>query len=190
MYKVLLIFILLAFCATSNALAQTPISSASTGIPADFEPAGRFLFDNGMDDPIGGEFRTVTVDCGDSWHGSGPPAEVTGWVVSGEGAGARVVCWNDLANTAISVGEPTDLSAFVRHSIGIPQRLFGAQSEREALSTAKTYLAVALLLRVGQRQLAETVYASMPHVNEFRHSAGQMIRDYVWNRYIRAVAAH
>ncbi len=168
--------------------AQAPPSQPDTRIPAVFVDAARFLFDHGMGDPRGGEFRKVTV-------AFGKPAEVTGWVFYEGGKPARVVCWNGLAYKPIEVGEKLDLGAFVERSLVGPRfTLHDAITMAYWANCPASLPGVALLLRVNEPELAGRVYA----VRRSGRSgdagapidAGQLVGAYAWARYTRAAVAH
>src|SRR5262245_56972045 len=80
------------------------------------ESAAGELFDQGLGDPRGGDYRAVSIRCGNVWGGS---AVVTtrAWVVP-DGA----LAWNGLVYPTESVGERADLAADVDSMVTLDER--------------------------------------------------------------------
>ena len=71
------------------------------------------LFDQGIADPRGCEYRQVEVVTGNCWSGDSGICKTHGWVLP-EVAGEKqrfAVCWNGLVYPAVSVGDKSDMTA-------------------------------------------------------------------------------
>ena len=83
-----------------------------TDLPEVFVSAVWALFDQGLADPRGCEYREIEVTTGSCWTGGGDVARTRGWVWSPEPGGRAsqqyAVCWNGLAYPTAAVGERVD----------------------------------------------------------------------------------
>jgi hypothetical protein len=91
---------------------------ADAKLPEKFISATRVLFEQGMADPRGLEYRNVEVVIGDVWGGQGASVKTHAWIIPTDKTAkadvARfVAAWNGLVYPAISVGDPADLKADV-----------------------------------------------------------------------------
>jgi hypothetical protein len=105
----------------NEALPEPPMQRAglspdNAGLPADLLSATRRLFDQGLADPRGCEYRMIAVGTGSCWSGDGGVVDCHGWALPSAHAGAQrfAVCWNGLVYPAVRVGEKADLEADVR----------------------------------------------------------------------------
>ena len=91
---------------------QTSLWTPPAGLPGPLVSAATTLFDQGLADPRGGDYRQVSVGVGNVWGGDGGVARTHGWVLpaDGPGGGRFAVCWNGLVYPAVSVGGPADLA--------------------------------------------------------------------------------
>lgn len=88
--------------------AQTqPWTPPATKLPADVVSAITELFNDGLADPRGCEYREIEIITGDSGNGGG--LKTHGWVMPNQGNDKFAVCWNGLVSPVISVGAPADL---------------------------------------------------------------------------------
>lgn len=150
-------------------------------LPATLLSAVDLLFQQGMADPRGGEYRELEVVVGSVWTGDGGIHKVHGWVLPCDTANTRrfAVCWNGLVYPTISVGVPVDLKADVEAMVAgdrkeqeewakqrEPSGLFPFVRKRrpipEVFAVSENQLCltkICLLLRLGEGTLAETYWA-------------------------------
>ena len=134
-----------------------PWTAPRTSLPAAVVSASAALFDLGMADPRGCEYREVELVL--AWG----PVKEHGWLLpAAEGTPRYAVGWNGLVYPVKSVGAPADLAKdmgsmidgrFRGNGNGWPMSDHGSLNAAEALA-----IKVALLLRLGQTALAETVW--------------------------------
>jgi hypothetical protein len=89
--------------------AQTqPWTAPQTKLPAVVVSAMMELFNDGMADPRGCEYREIEVITG-AWSSDGGGLKTHGWVMPAQGNQTFAVCWNGLVYPVISEGAPADL---------------------------------------------------------------------------------
>jgi hypothetical protein len=194
-----------------------PWAAPATALPTALVTATRLLFEQGMADPRGCEYRAVEIrdPALVSTHGFVLPAR------PGE-AGRFAVGWDGLVYPASSVGAPADLDADVR---GLADALGKGRAEAAAKGTTgsggaggfvgttgplfrvtgpsasvatPSALKVCLLLRLGRVDLAEALFAAGTtwKPGEAREPAGGLIgyqalaKEWANRAYNRAVDAH
>ncbi|HWB59712.1 MAG TPA: hypothetical protein VG733_09475 [Chthoniobacteraceae bacterium] len=152
--------------------AQHEKWSPPAGVPKELAQLTRMLFDEGMADPRGCEYRLIKVVTGDVWGGADDksPSEIVqthGWVLpSHEGDKQRfAVCWNGLVYPVLAVGDPCDLDADVKEQLkpvkegDIDFLLSGAPRESVSVEPGSLLLLKsALLLRLGEADAAGAVW--------------------------------
>ncbi|HWB61262.1 MAG TPA: hypothetical protein VG733_17405, partial [Chthoniobacteraceae bacterium] len=153
------------------------------------------LFDQGMADPRGCEYREVEID---PWGNGTQKLKVHAWVLPGDGKTRYAVGWNGRVNEVASVGDLVDLRKDFNadtHGLGgfgidprWPVHDFLILPQQRA-----TPVKVALLLRLGEADLAEGVW------NEGYKGNGNMLandpysemaREWLDAWYNAAIAAH
>lgn len=147
----------LAFAIGAKAALPVPPSQhvpwqpqPAIGIPDYVPEAVAALFDAGLADPRGGEYRRVEVSRPSA---SGGTVTLNGWSFPGGFA----VGWDGLVHRVVRAGERVDLSADVAAA--------KAKFWREGLWTPRPdaeFVGVALLLRLGEQDLARQMLAQMP----------------------------
>lgn len=75
-----------------------------TNLPANYATATELLFDQGLADPRGCEYREIKVGTGDVWDGDGGIVTTRGWVLPGRGEPRFAIAWNGLVYPVVSVG--------------------------------------------------------------------------------------
>ncbi len=161
--------------------------SPPEGLPGPLVSATIALFQEGMADPRGGDYRQIFVAVGNVWNGGGDVVQTHGWVLPPSANSANTgprfaVCWNGLVYPVVSVGDRANLSADVsglikkdadaRTAFAIARAktndpwpytrfLQTATSEYESVSeTSFLPLKVCLLLRLGEGELARRFWAA------------------------------
>ncbi|MCK4374112.1 MAG: hypothetical protein KAX19_02250, partial [Candidatus Brocadiae bacterium] len=90
---------------------NAPWTPPETALPQEFVKTTRRLFDLGMADPRGLEYREVEVGTGRVWRRTGI-VETHGWLLPAHGGKQRfAVCWNGLVYPVVSVGAQADARA-------------------------------------------------------------------------------
>jgi len=84
-----------------------------TQLPTNYVSATGLLFEQGLADPRGCDYRIIEVATGEVWGGAGGVVATHGWVLPGKPANRFAVCWNGLVYPVISVGPNADLEADV-----------------------------------------------------------------------------
>ena len=152
------------------------------------------LFDQGLADPRGCEYREVEID---PWGYGQQNMKVHAWVLPSDGKTKYAVGWNGRVVPVVSVGAAVDLRkdfSAETHGLGLfgdarwGTRDFNMLSEKQAQP-----LKVALLLRLGEADLAEGVWRE-GYKNNGNMLANDpysdMARDWLDGWYYRAMTAH
>jgi hypothetical protein len=180
-----------------------------TELPEALITATKTLFDLGLADPRGCEYRQFAIanDRATDWHG---------WVIPASDDAARpfAVCWDGLVHPVAKVGDRADIRADVRAAIKRDKELIAKDdgfldpSRRSPDLNADrgagirhdmlTPLKVCLLLRLGEEELARGLWSAwkdrLEPVNntpEFVAKPFLILADN-WSRYAfeRALSAH
>ena len=158
-----------------------PWTPPETSLPRFLVRASATLFEQGLADPRGGDYRAIEIAVGSVWSNVGGILSTHGWVLP-EAPGDKTrfaVTWSGLVYPTVSVGAPADLEADVKALEDAARALLKAREERpehgeagafggfgsnhEAFPVSLTGLhpiKVALLLRIGRVELAERVWAA------------------------------
>jgi hypothetical protein len=186
-----------------------------TQLPANLISATTRLFEQGLADPRGMEYREIEIDLGRVWDPRFA-VKTNGWILPSPTASQRfAVCWNGLVYPIVSVGNqvnlPADIDAAIKtdeenrakRAITDPTpfyRFRDAKPEGYSLSaTSLLPIKVCLLLRLGRTDLAERVWATWtigmdPKINDDSiHLADPYLMlavDWTWAMFDRAINAH
>ncbi|MBN1910767.1 MAG: hypothetical protein JW818_13560 [Pirellulales bacterium] len=158
---------------------SAPWKPAKTKLPKEFVSTTQTLFDQGLADPRGCEYREIEVVVG----GFEPPwndvtVKIHGWVLPSADPKVQrmAVCWNGLVYPVFEVGKPADLRADVLAAVkGEPQagiygtgRIWAAYFEnycfchpwegRTVAHESLLPIKACLLLRLGEVDLAEKLW--------------------------------
>ncbi len=159
-----------------------PWSPPATGLPGFLISATRTLFEQGLADPRGCDYRAIDVRVGEIWGPGAGIARTHGWVLP-RMTGRRedfAVCWNGLVYPVAALGEKADLDADLRSLVDSlkaarakarnagPGRAFGgfmggdgAIAEGHAVDVGQPIaIKLCLLLRLGRSDLAESLFAA------------------------------
>jgi hypothetical protein len=147
-------------------------SPPKSDLPTNYVSATRLLFEQGMADPRGCDYREIEVGTGEVWSGDGGVVKTHGWVLPGGAPQKFAVCWNGMVYPTVSVGTNADLEADV---MMLATNSF--VSWRSALPEAVTVMPNALqgvkgclLLRLGKVDLATAYWlAEARHGADFRN---------------------
>lgn len=197
---------------------RAPWRPPATSLPVTFVTATATLFDQGLADPRGCEYREIEVVVGSVWGGAGV-CKVHGWVLpraTPHQTQRFGVGWNGLVYPLVSVGQPADLNEDVlkiiktdeelraRYKIEHPDfpfyRFQLAISDSTSMSESMLLpLKACLLLRLGHTQLAEKVWMTWtagmnPNINNdaihIRDPYLMLTSEWTWALFDRAVNGH
>ena len=83
-------------------------------LPTNNVTAATLLFEQGLADPRGCDYREIEVGTGNVWHGDGGVVKTHGWVLPGRGETRFGIGWNGLVYPLVSIGTNASLEADVR----------------------------------------------------------------------------
>lgn len=173
---------------------------AAEGEVAALGEALPLLVAQGLADPRGCEYREVTLRVGSVWSGDGGLVETRGFVVPGaerEGS-SYAIGWNGLVYAAEAVGPAVDLRADVAASLEAPPDdgpgPGTALEERPGIEARGVGpLRAALLLRLGEADLAERMWAafrSRGRAGSEGSPFGIVAWAWAWATFDRALTSH
>ncbi len=95
---------------------KEPWHPPATTLPTSVVDASATLFEQGLADPRGCDYRAIEIGIGSIRSSEGEVARTRGWVLPAtDGEPTRfAVAWNGLVYPVVSIGEPADLDADVR----------------------------------------------------------------------------
>ena len=144
-----------------------------TPLPTNYLSATRLLFEQGLADPRGCDYRVIEIGTGNVWSGDGGVVETHGWVLPGRPPPHFAVCWNGLVYPVVGVGTNADLEAdvanlgtngFTTWYSAIPEGMSVSQGSLLGLKGC-------LLLRLGRIDLAARYWqAQVQRSQEFRNA--------------------
>lgn len=183
-------------------------------VPEDVVVATTRLFQQGLADPRGCEYRAISAGVGSCWSGDGGVMDCHGWVLPAADAKSPrfVICWNGLIYPAISVGDKADLSADLDQIIkadetaraeaakrdpSFPFIRFSAACPGEAQSVSEKSMLpikVCMLLRLGNGDLAARYWkcwkGPAAETNEKSDAYRELAGALKWSVFDRAICAH
>jgi len=140
-------------------------SPPTANLPTNYVTATVLLFEQGLADPRGCDYREIEIGTGNAWSGDGGVVKTHGWVLPGRGEQRFVIGWNGLVYPAVSVGtnanQETDVLAlatngFTSWQSALPE---GANVFPNTLQGVKG----CLLLRLGKADLATAYWLALEH---------------------------
>ncbi|MBN2383600.1 hypothetical protein JXQ70_12040 [bacterium] len=193
-------------------------TAPQTSFPEVFISANSELFEQGLADPRGCEYREIEVVIGSCWRGDAGILTTHGWVLprGGNSKYQFAVCWNGLVYPVVLVGGTTnlhnDVETFIEldkamraqrakdHPIFPYSRFPEAIPERDSISHESIQpIKASLLIRLGEVDLAKKVWTTW--FDGMRHNSNNdqnisddpylmLATDWTWALYDRAVCAH
>ena len=166
------------------------------------------LFELGLADPRGCEYRKVCFGTGSVWTGDAGVEQYHAWVIPPTDAGKSdsktpairfAIAWNGLVYPLVSVGERADLCADVEAACGARKAVrVGCAEGTMASVTNPQPIKVCLLLRLGEVPLAERVWKAVGFAHETSDKEAErkfdpfalFATEYLSVRFDRCVAAH
>jgi hypothetical protein len=191
----------------------------ATRLPRFLVSATAALFEQGLGDPRGCEYRSIEIDIIKVWVAGGQPASTRthGWVLprAKDATEDFAVCWNGLVYPVAKLGDKADLDADIRASVESVKasraRVARSATRRPlggfALGTPAGAIGVeqpspmkiCLLLRLGRADFAESLFAATtvwtPEVTgrdltDYGISYLTLASDWAWSLFDRALEAH
>lgn len=155
---------------TGNELPVPPRQHApwpppKADLPANYISAMRLLFEQGLADPRGCEYREIEIGTGNVWSGDGGVVETHGWVLPGRGKQRFAVGWNGLVYPAVRIGAKADLDAdvmalatngFISWQSALPE-------STDVFPNALQGIKGCLLLQLGKVDLATAYWLALEH---------------------------
>jgi hypothetical protein len=214
--KFLIACLLLTACMISPLLAERPVATSQASVPAALLSATDTLFEQGMADPRGGEYREFEINGGSVWGGSSN-VKIHGWLMPAGTSGSERtgIGWNGLAYPVLSVGEKADLRADVLELVKTDEAMRARlKSEypnspfhRNSMAMPNAYsasekallpLKAVMLLRLNQEELAAQVWAAWMVGYESGSSTDlywkdpylMLATDWAWALFDRTLTAH
>lgn len=193
-----------------------PWKPPATDLPTNLISATKILFNLGLADPRGGDYREFEMVTGDVW-GETKESKVHGWVLPTRAGQQQrfAVSWNGMVYPAISVGAKADLKQDVEVLLQAQEtwrlealtnrfaELIGPweyELSPEYFSVSQTNLTavkIMLLLRLGEGRLARDYWnrqQAIQPLNERKEDARdpfrQLANGWAWSLFDRAVCAH
>jgi hypothetical protein len=88
-------------------------AAPESNLPTHYVTATALLFEQGLADPRGCDYREIEVGTGNVWGGDGGVVKTHGWVLPGHGDSRFGICWNGLVYPLVAIGTNADLEADV-----------------------------------------------------------------------------
>jgi hypothetical protein len=214
--KCLIASLLLTASMISPLPSKSRAANLQDALPSALLSATDTLFEQGMADPRGCEYREFEISGGSIWGGVGN-SKIHGWLIpAGTGGSERTgIGWNGLVYAVVSVGEKADLRADMLELIktdeqtrarlkteypNSPFRRLTMATSHGTSASEKTLLPLkaVLLLRLNQEELAAQVWSSWMIGLESRASTDlywkdpylMLATDWAWALFDRALTSH
>lgn len=194
---------------------KLPWQAPRSELPDAVGAAAAALFEQGLADPRGCEYREIQVVIGEPWRGDGGVFRTHGWVLpAGSYQGLTraeehlqfAVCWNGLTYPIVAAGNKADLRADVLRAVESaiklraagPEARFGLDlyADQEASTIAVgpvSPIRACLLLRLGESELGQRVWKLSASeelgASDWRKLHVLLARDWTWSLFNRAVCA-
>ena len=178
-------------------------------ISPEFISATKSLFEEGLADPRGCDYREIEIHIGEVWSGDGGKVKTHGWVLPGAANSNQTfaVCWNGLVYPVISVGGQVnmqaDVESLVASAITNSSRMRMALYDRafsEKLSIAQDSLLplkACLLSRLDGKDMATNIWNACNVSLQNSHGQQQandpylmFAGDWAWSLFDRTICAH
>jgi hypothetical protein len=180
---------------------QDAWTAPKTSLDAKVVAAAAKLFDSGLADPRGCEYRAIELDVGEPWSGGATALKTHGWVLPKT---HFAIAWNGLVYQTRSIGDAADVAADARAMLAADAAA-RAQAERdnpgsgfhrfprahEAFSVATesmSPLKSILLLRLGHGDLAAKIWTAS--ADSVADPLAALAHDWLWTAYERGITAH
>jgi hypothetical protein len=156
--------------------------------------AAATLFEQGLADPRGLEYREIEIAVGNPWDGGGYAFKTHGWIFPDNGKPDRfAIAWNGLVYPVVRIGNAADLHKDWPPDAKIPKDpswAFEEASESRSVSpTPPTALKIVLLLRLGEVDIDNRI-SKFIKPEEGPDPYLSLANDWAWFAFDRAICAH
>lgn len=164
-----------------------------TDLPQSLIDTTAFLYEVGLSDPRGGEFRRATIEYHSSTFAKTFKGEAVGWVKQDPETGVQtVVTLNGLERRALETGELIDVDEFFAEQEIRSSFSGGFMVDGDKFPPVQSLMSLCLLLLAGETGAAEELYH---RTYESETERGQphepsLIYMYVESRFLRSVSEH
>lgn len=193
---------------------KSPWRAPDSSLPTNYVSATEVLFNQGLADPRGCDYREIEVGTGNVWNGDGGVVKTHGWVFGATNGQKFAICWNGLVYPTVSVGPQADWRADASDCMKKAGRQWRTALPEAYEVSYESCLPVkgCLLLRLGEPELARDLWlqvAAQRDLNAmFRQGSAtnaveeparelakedpylQWAGDWTWDLFERAVCAH
>ncbi len=156
--------------------------------------AAATLFEQGLPDPRGLDYREIDIAVGNPWDGGGSPVRTHGWVLrAGATGGSFAIAWNGLVYPVLRSGDAADVRVdwipFLERSTPVNGPFLETSEASSVRPGPPTPIRLALLLRLGDLELVQKT--PTPLVLESATDPYLLLAtDWVWFAFERATCAH
>jgi hypothetical protein len=170
-------------------------------VPKWLVSATTHLFDHGLADPRGCEYRDIAVTTGSCWTGDAGVVRTRGWVLPArkDDKNRYAVCWNGLVYPLVSVGDKANLQQDVKmwienskeeknrdENTELPQ----SEEGRSLLPGRWDILNMAQLLRLGEVDLLSKLWGDNDSAKDLTEFYQLYAKRWSWTQFDRALGAH
>ena len=153
--------------------------------------AAATLFEQGLANPTGLEYREIEIGVAEPWSGGGYPVKTHGWVLPSDGnGGSFAVAWDGLVYPALSVGAVADLRQDWA-AVETPSRPRDWEDASAASAigyNSMSPLKLVLLLRLGESETVARLSKAVQREDADPYLG--LARDWAWFAFERAACAH
>jgi hypothetical protein len=156
-------------------------------LPVVVRRVAQALFKRGFADPRGCAYREIELVVGDLRTGGARTIKTRGFVMPDQ---PYAVAWNGLVYPVVTTGGPADLAAEIAALASAPLTEHDAE-EAESVMPGKSVRVVLLLARLGEGELAVTLWRAINwQPEEFEYFYARFATEWAWQAYDRAAIAH
>lgn len=171
---------------------NSPWTAPVANLPSNFVSAAATLFEQGLADPRGCEYREINVGTGNVWTGDGGVVTTHGWVLPSTNIGRFAICWNGLVYPVASVGTNVNFDSEAATMVADKANNWRtAVPEAMAISPAyRNGIKACLLWRLGKADLAAEYWANLQRQNAGSDPYLEWATSWAWAMFDRLLCAH
>jgi len=176
-----------------------PWRAPASSLPRGVVTAATTLFDAGLADPRGCEYRAIEIEVGETWHGTASAFQTHGWVLPNT---SFAIAWNGLVYRTRSIGARAKVADDVRTMLAAnararaqakrenwPFHYWPATSEAAFVATeSMSPLKTLLLLRLGNGEAAARIWRAS--TDDVEQPLDFVANEWLWTMYDRGITAH
>jgi hypothetical protein len=188
---------------------HAPWDGATNTISDEFNATTKLLFEQGLADPRGCDYREIEIKAGELGSETAETIKTHGWVLPASSSTNQTfaVCWNGLVYPVVSASGAASLSSDVDSLIAgastnasRSRLVLSGRAFRESLTVAPDSILpvkACLLLRLGEKTLATQVWNACEASSRFPNgqppadaSYRTLAGDWAWSLFDRMICAH